>query len=51
MRDIEKLEEELNNVPDDYIVLIETTAEKAFEVSAPTNKPELAGLFHILRKN
>jgi hypothetical protein len=33
MGDIEKLEEELNNIPDDYIVLIETTAEKSFEVS------------------
>jgi len=30
---LKKLEEELNGIPDDYIILIETTAEKAFEVS------------------
>jgi hypothetical protein len=38
MGDIEKLEEELDNIPVDYIVLIETTAEKAFEVSVAVAK-------------
>jgi len=33
MNDIERLEAELRNLPEDYIVLIETTAEKAFEIS------------------
>lgn len=33
MDDIEKLHAELSNLPDDYIILIETTAEKAFEIS------------------
>lgn len=33
MSDFHKLEEELRDLPDDYIVLIETTAEKAFEVT------------------
>jgi hypothetical protein len=38
MNDVEKLEDELISLPDDYIVLIETTAEKAFEVSMALTK-------------
>lgn len=33
MNTIEKLEKELRNIPEDYIILLETTAEKSFEVT------------------
>jgi len=38
MNNFKKLEEELRNIPDDYIVLIETTADKAFEVGMALTK-------------
>jgi len=38
MIDLEKLRNELTNVPDDYIILIETTAEKAFDLTLAAMK-------------
>ena len=41
---IEQLDKELKNMPEDYIVLLETSAEKAFEVA-------LAAMKHMTNKN
>ena len=38
MDDIKILEEELSNIPDEYIILLETTAEKAFEIGTASVK-------------
>ena len=38
MIDLTKLRNELTNVPDDYIILIETTAEKAFDLTLAAMK-------------
>ena len=35
---IKKLAEELNSIPEDYIVLVETSAEKSFEISTAYTK-------------
>ena len=47
MIDLTKLRNELTNVPDDYIILIETTAEKAFDLTLAAMKIFLVFLISV----